>query len=348
MHSSPIRREQASILLHQQPSLLFAHAARHEIALGKILHGSGLHAADWQELTRLAPDTRISAEQYLHLLANLHKHAQQSDTSFMLGQQMLPGHYGHLSQALQHAADLEQALHWLLRWQHQFCPLLAPRLHIENGLLVLYWIDCFGAGALRPFLVEMHMTAVSALCRWLSGERLPWKYCFARTRAPHSAQHQAHLGTDLRFDCQLDAMLLDAAWLKQPWPRANPLARAAALAACREQGEMEAECALLPALYDYLLQRIRNAPSLEQSASALGISSATLKRHLARHGTHFQAELDQVRTHVCLQLIHCRGYDNQAVAAHLGFHDGNNFRRSFKRWTGITPLLLRQGLSLLH
>ncbi|UUZ49971.1 AraC family transcriptional regulator [Massilia sp. B-10] len=37
-----------------------------------------------------------------------------------------------------------------------------------------------------------------------------------------------------------------------------------------------------------------------------------------------------------------RGCDNDAVARHLGFHDANNFRRSFKRWTGLTPMLLRE------
>jgi AraC-like DNA-binding protein len=46
---------------------------------------------------------------------------------------------------------------------------------------------------------------------------------------------------------------------------------------------------------------------------------------------------------MALRLLH-RGCDNETVARHLGFHDANNFRRSFKRWTGMTPMLLRQGL----
>jgi AraC-like DNA-binding protein len=40
-----------------------------------------------------------------------------------------------------------------------------------------------------------------------------------------------------------------------------------------------------------------------------------------------------------------RRYDNEAAAAYLGFHDATNFRRSFKRWTGQTPSLLRSGLA---
>jgi AraC-like DNA-binding protein len=69
-----------------------------------------------------------------------------------------------------------------------------------------------------------------------------------------------------------------------------------------------------------------------------------LKRQLLRHHTHFQAELDQVRTHVALWLFQARRLDNEAAAAYLGFHDAANFRRSFKRWTGITPGPLRLAL----
>ena len=95
-----------------------------------------------------------------------------------------------------------------------------------------------------------------------------------------------------------------------------------------------------------LLANIRCAPTLERTAQDFGVSSATLKRHLARHGTHFQAELDLVRAHKAIYLFQAHGYDNDAVADYLGFHDATNFRRSFKRWTGQTPQLLRHALGL--
>ena len=113
-----------------------------------------------------------------------------------------------------------------------------------------------------------------------------------------------------------------------------------------EAGALALTPSLLTALYDYLLENIRLSPTLEGSAAAFGVSPATLKRHLARHGSHFQAELDQVRAHVAMQLFQMRGYDNEAVAQYLGFHDATNFRRSFKRWTGLVPSLLRS--ALLH
>ncbi|HEY1399145.1 AraC family transcriptional regulator, partial [Roseateles sp.] len=96
----------------------------------------------------------------------------------------------------------------------------------------------------------------------------------------------------------------------------------------------------LAALYDHLMAEVGGDPSLERSAQRFGVSPATLKRQLAQLGTHHQAQLDQVRAHAALYLMLLRGQRGEAVARSLGFTDKSNFRRSFKRWTGMTPGLL--------
>ncbi len=291
------------------------------------------------------PATRLSPAQVMRLVSNAARALGAPDTSFMLGQQMLPGHYGAVSHALIQATSLREALTILSTHHATLTPLLRPRLMTDGPFAVLYWTDTFGTPSLRPFLVEMHLTAVAAMTRWLSGERLPWHFCFNRAKPRHAEQHAVHLGTALRFECQLDAQLIDIDCLDRPWPRGNRVAMAAALRTA--DAELLAEpgrSSLLSVLYDYLHARITAAPTLEESARDLGISPATLKRHLALHGTHFQAELDQVRTHVSIYLLQVRHCDNEQVARHLGFHDAKNFRRSFRRWTGITPTLMRNTL----
>jgi AraC-like DNA-binding protein len=319
-----------------QPALVLDYARSRDVPAASVLRGTGMLPADVPAAGGL-----LAPRGYLQLLANVNGALASPDTSFMLGQQMLPGHYGAVSHALLHAQTLRQALTTLVAWQGRLCQLLSPRWREEGGMAVLYWSDPFGAPAQLPFLVEMHMTAVVAMCRWLGGQRLPWRFCFNRCAPRQREQHEMHLGPALQFDCHLDAMLIDAAWLDQPWPRGNATAAAVAL---EEVGRTADAPALLVALYDYLLQQIRCGPTLEGTAAAFGTSAATLKRHLARHGTHFQAELDQVRTHVALYLFQMRRYDNEQAAAYLGFHDATNFRRSFKRWTGQTPSLLRGAL----
>lgn len=290
-----------------------------------------------------APGWRISAAQQLQLLKNILRQLDSPDTSFLLGQQLLPGADPALASALRHAGSLLEALELLSAHASRALPLLRPRLHCADEQLVLYWTDSQGAPGLRPALVEMHMTAVVALARWLGGRRLPWQFCFNRARPRHVEQHEVHLGPQLRFDCQLDAMLLPSELAQQPWPGADRAAVAAALADAPTAGDPAPS--LLDALYEYLLAQVRCNPTLESASAAFGISPATLKRHLARYGTTFLAELDQVRTHVALYLFRTRQADNETVASHLGFHDAANFRRSFKRWTGLTPALLRASLA---
>lgn len=320
--------------------LAWQSAQRFEVDLEGARKASKLSVHDFER-----SDRKISPEQYLKMLQYLARQSHSSDTSFILGQHMLPGHYGSASQALLYAKNLRQALQILVQFQTVLCPLMTPRVKEENGQVILYWMDHWGAPEMLPFLVEMHMTAVTAMCRWLSEQRLPWRYCFNRSRARHVEQHQVHLGRDLRFDCYLDAMIIPAEFLDTPWPRANTVSAELAIAQATSTALHEPPAqSIIPQLYDYLARNLRCEPSLEKAAHHFDCSIATFKRHLARHGTHFQAELDQVRTHMALYLFHFQAMDNEGVAAYLGFHDATNFRRSFKRWTGQTPSLLRLAL----
>ena len=327
---------EACIISQHQPALVLDYARSRDVPARTVFPGTGLDGWDMPE-----PTHAISPQQYLKLLANVAAGLDSADTSFQLGQHMLPGHFGALSHALTQASNLRAAIGLMTRFPLALSPLLTPRLAEEGELAIVYWTDGVGAGRQRGFLVDMHMTAFSAMCRWLSGERLPWRFCFNRTQPRHTEQHEVHLGGQLRLGCHLDALVIDANWLDHPWPRANATAAAVVVRQADLLGEQRN---FLAAVYDYLYENIRSSPSLEQTAAAFAVSPATLKRHLARHASHFQAELDQVRAHIALRLLH-RGWDNDAVARHLGFHDANNFRRSFKRWTGMTPMLLRQGLS---
>ncbi len=323
-----------------QPALVLEFARSQELEDSSLLPGTGL---DVPALGGLHGQTLTPAG-YLRLLHNLATALPNGDTAFLLGQTLLPGHQGPISHALLQARNLGQALELLLRHQAWLSPLLAPHLMQLGERTLLYWTDSCVTARQRGFLVEMMMAAVSSMARWLSGQRLPWGYSFNRTRPAHPEQYAVHLGSTVQFNAYLDAMSIDSRWLETPWPRGSAMGVHMALAAAEREVGAHPRRSLLAALYDYLQEHIRRAPSLEQCSAALGTSPATLKRHLALHGTHFQAELDQVRTHVTLQLIHNLGYSNEQIAAHLGFHDANNFRRSFKRWTGLTPSVLRSHL----
>lgn len=285
----------------------------------------------------LARSALISPQQLLALLAALQQRLPAADTPFVLGQLSLPGQGGLASHALLQAATLGEALGLLCRYAGRLSPLLTPRLLRDGDEAVLVWTEACGVGAAqRAFVVDMQMSALKSLCEWQGGKALPWRFCFNRTKPRDLSQHAVFLGAELSFGCQFDAMRLPAGCLDQAWPRGTAL-NLAARALEQQADPAAAGRGLLAALYDWLLPRYREAPSLEQAAQAFGISPATLKRRLALHGSHYQAQLDQVRSHVALFLMLLHKHSSEAVAAELGFQDRSNFRRSFKRWTGQTP-----------
>ncbi|MFG6416883.1 AraC family transcriptional regulator ligand-binding domain-containing protein [Roseateles sp. DC23W] len=275
----------------------------------------------------------ISPRELLNLIAPLREAG--ADSAFALGQLLLPGHYGLASQALLQAGNLVDLLQLLCRHAGRLTPLLTPRLLVDERELILVWTDACGLPAgLRGFVVDLHMSAVASLCAWRVGRRLPWRFSFDRTAPRDRAQHAVHLGTALHFGCQVDAMRLPLVQADVRWPAAPGVA---ATALAREADPQALRRGLLAGLSDRLLAQIAAPPSLEALAAEAGMSPATFKRRLARHGTHYQAEVDRVRTLVALYLLGPRGQGRDAVAQALGYFDGANFRRSFKRWTGLAP-----------
>lgn len=323
---------------HWQPAVLIDLALSRGIDSHRLLRGTGLFHEDL-----LGGQALLSPQQFLQLLDNGERLLAADDTRFLFGQRLLPGHYGAASHALQHAANLGQALEILGRQRALLSPLLSPRLLLDEHNLHLYWLESCGAGNQQRFLVESAMTALLAMSRWLAGAPLPWQVSLARPRPRQVEQYWVHLGEQVRFDAPMDLLSLPRQYLHKPWPSAVHTAGLVA----SQQGEQQLQalgfhCSLLDHLYRHLLANLRQPPQLESVAQALGMSPSTLKRKLHKHGTHFQEQLDLARKHMALYLYQIKGHSNDEVAAYLQFHDATNFRRSFKRWTGLPPSAMRQ------
>ena len=323
---------------HYQPATLIDLALSLEIDRHRLLRGTGLFHEDI-----LAGQTRLSPQQFVALIGNSKRLLDADDSSFLFGQRLLPGHYGAASHALRHAQNLHQALDTLVLQQALLSPLVTPQLVLDEQYAYVYWFDSCGAGEQWRFLLEASMTSLVAMSQWLSGQRLPWQCSFSYDEPRYVEQYWVHLGEQTQFQRPLDMMRIPRQYLTQAWPGASATAGQVARQEAQQQLEQLGHASsFLGCLYRYLQSHVRQAPSLEQAAQAFGMSPATLKRKLHKHDTGFQQQVDLVRKHVALYLYQVKGLSNEEVAAYLNFNDPANFRRSFKRWTGSTPKLIRQ------
>jgi AraC-like DNA-binding protein len=86
-----------------------------------------------------------------------------------------------------------------------------------------------------------------------------------------------------------------------------------------------------------LRSRLRQPPKLNDVARTLNLSERSLRRRLAESGRIFREIHDRVRAERALQLLQAGVLSVAEVGSEVGFSDPREFRRAFKRWTGMAP-----------
>lgn len=336
MTSHWLEADQRYIPAHQQPALLIDIAKSRGIALDRLLSHTGIFYDDV-----LCGALDISPEQYLRLIQNAEKLLKSDDLSFLFGHRFFPGNYGPLTEAMIQSENLLQALELICQYNTHALPLMNIQMHLDDNYCHLNFFDCTRAGNQGRFLIETTAAAISQMSRWLSGKHLPWQFYFSYSKPVYQEQYLVHVSGEHIFDSHSDAMVLPKEHLLAPFNRGNITACAVARRQC-ETHFGDSALPFLSSVYRYLYQEARRSPSLIRTAEHFGMSPATFKRKLKKHRCSFQVIQDCVRKQVAVYLFtHC-GYTNELVAHHLNFADVNNFRRSFKRWTGLNPSLFKQ------
>jgi AraC-like DNA-binding protein len=82
--------------------------------------------------------------------------------------------------------------------------------------------------------------------------------------------------------------------------------------------------------------------SIDRVAGQLAMSIRTLSRRLVDEGTSFRRILDSVRQELAVAHLRDPRMELAEIAFLLGYSESSAFHRSFKRWTGRTPLESRR------
>lgn len=318
------------IAAHEWPLTLIDMALSRGVEEYKLLRNTGIFREDIA-----SKNIQLSPQQCFQLISNIQKHTHSNELSFLLGHQFFSAPDTTATTTLTKAANLQTAIDTLIEYQIQLMPLLNLRVCYEQDRLVIYWQDACGADTAMPFLLELMFTAFSSLSRWQSGENLAWQFYFTHGKPHYIEQYEVHLNNKVQFSSQANAMAITRDYLHHPWKnsRAGTLTNALPVADAPHQS-LPSQRGFLSELYNYLHHNIQHNPNLEQTADAFGMSSASLKRKLKKHRSHFQEQYDLVRKDLALYWLHQAGWSKEQVARELHFYDVANLRRAFKKWTG--------------
>merc|ERR1711879_702949 len=203
--------------------------------------------------------------------------------SFRWGTQLWPGHYGSFSHLLANAANLEEALDILVQYQRYLCPLLSLRVIKDERHCYVQWVDSIGLGEEYPFMVEAATAGLASMTRWLADQRLPWKFVFSYAQPAHIEQYQVNLGSVCGFGVGVDTLLIERAWLRQPWHKGNSVAAQVARRECQQLSDHQPQHSFPEVVYQQLLDQVRSPMALSDVAESFDMSAATFKRKLRKH-----------------------------------------------------------------
>lgn len=195
---------------------------------------------------------------------------------------------------------------------------------------------------LRSFFVTRAAAIIVNLQREALGVRVrPRRVTFTMPEPVSSMVFAETLDAAPAFGAARNVLAVDATILDQPLPYADVSTALAAEEAYRRLlGMRERGTSLTARVRELLFSKPTRAGDMEAVASALGMTSRTLRRRLLEEGTTFRELGDEVRAKLAEELLN-EHVSVAMIAARLGYADASSFINAFKRWNGRPPGALR-------
>jgi AraC-like DNA-binding protein len=311
-----------------------------QLDINSLLSGTGVFIQDLNEHHKVSPI------QLCQLIENAQKIWPGDDLAFLLGQHWLPNQSGMLTNGLLCCRDLSQLQsHWYkFHWQSQ--PWLQGwRWYTHNQQHLLFSLD-IGTHTLQQFFFELTLSSLVSTYKRLSHNSWQGEFSLPYPQPKNIDQYYKYLGITLRFEQPVCIISYPIAMQSHTFDMANQHGYQQAYKLARIKAAASEYSIGLPSLIRLqLMNKDTKNHSLPDIAKQLDISPATLKRRLKEYHCRFQQLQDQAKLHQALYLLSISGQTNLAVAQHLKFADSNNFRRSFKRWTGQLPSQFKNWLA---
>lgn len=196
---------------------------------------------------------------------------------------------------------------------------------------------------LEPFLCEELFVSSLELCRGLLGQRFRPRVVELTYAPPgYADRYSTAFECEVRFHRARNRVVIDRAWLSTPMPAHNTITAHQVLALCDAQMPAGGERSETVAVVERMLRaRLADNPRLVDIAAQLHVTERTLRRQLQAAQTSFTAIHDRLRSESARRMLGEAHLSIAQVGAAVGFKDAREFRRAFKRWTGLAPQSLR-------
>lgn len=304
------------------------------------LEGSDIHPDTFAD-----PQTEITAAQELQVVRNLvQKLGHLPGLGLDAGQRYRLSTYGIWGFALASSPTFRSAAQIAVRYLDLSFAFVRFRIEQRGTDLMILMDDSEIPEDLRQFLVERDFAAWANAAGEMRPGGFPSHAASFRFARPTYAERFTRLaGVEPRFGAAINAVIIDAAFLDEPLPQANPMLARMCEEQCRQLlTKRQVRDGVAGQVRDRLLRLSGKLPSITEVAIDLCMAPRSLRRRLDEEGTSFRALLDEVRQALAEEMLTTVGMKLEEVATRLGYAESASFIHAFKRWKGVSPHAYRE------
>jgi AraC-like DNA-binding protein len=330
---------------HEEP---FTLPAVHALHLADLVAASGIAQEELLGplgLDRAAlgvPGAQLAVAAVVELFERARTLTGNPGIGIQLGLQMRASAHGYLGFAAMTASTLREALETATRFVPTRTNALGLSLHVSDRTASLVIEERADFGKARDTILFALAVGIWQIGDALTGRELTGSADFAFPR-PAYVEQVTGIRQSLRFSQPLTQLIFDASALGLPLTMADPVSRQLAYSELeRSLEELGTEQEILSRVRSAVGRTSGGFRSLEEVATGLHLSTRTLKRRLAAQGVTYSNVLEEQRREKALLLLRSPSLSLDEVAEQLGYSDTSNFRRAFRRWTGLSPATYRK------
>lgn len=155
---------------------------------------------------------------------------------------------------------------------------------------------------------------------------------------PFQTALETTLSCPIAFDAPSPALFHARTMLDRPTVFSHLLTNIEMRAQCdRQLAEHMATTGISHRIYNRVRANPAMAPTMTLLASEMNISVRSLRRLLSEEGSTYEIIVDTVRNSLARDLVAGTTMTIEAISQRTGYNEAANFRRAFRRWTGVSP-----------
>ena len=309
-----------------------------------------LRSLDIEPETVRSPDAYLPVETYLRIQDEAAEYVNDPYLGLHMGEFAQPGSWAILGYLMMNCKTLGEAFEKSGRYQRIIGNMIDARPEFGLGKVRVVYFTPPHAPQMSRHCFDSTFSSSVRLARTLSGLPLnPLEVTFIYPEPKSRAEYARIFNCPVRFEQKDNSMTLDLRMGSLPVRMANP-----ALLEHFEQyardfiAQLERNDATTRAVTKIILARLDDESlSIEKVAGEMSVSVRTLQKRLEAEGVVFSDLLRDIRQRLAKKYLR-ENYSVEQITYLLGFSEPSVFRKSFKKWLGVTPREYRESAIPLY